>query len=179
MLNWMLTAACTVLVLIQSQEGKPAADTPPDTQPASRPSEFSTTLRRPEQANILKGLLRREERPEPVKPEDPDAASGEAETKVGADGKPLLLEGTLLVERPGRLVREEGRSKFVLHAEGDASAARSMEILPNQLLEAIEREAEAGFTEFVVTAEVTRYRDRNYLILLKILRRVGHGNLSP
>jgi len=46
-------------------------------------------------------------------------------------------------------------------------------------LEVMENEFETGVTEFVVTAELTRYRDRNYLLLRKCQRRISHGNLAP
>ncbi len=85
----------------------------------------------------------------------------------------------MLVERRGRLIHEDGRAKFVLYADATSQVPRTLEVIPNQLLEAMEREGRAGFNDFIVTAEVTRYKDRNYLILRKILRRVDHGNLGP
>jgi hypothetical protein len=54
-----------------------------------------------------------------------------------------------------------------------------MEFNKNRWLEAMEAEAEAGVTEFIISAEVTRYRGRNYLNLLKYRRQISHGNLTP
>ena len=179
MLRLVLTCLCAVLLMGQTED-KSAASKPAETQPTTRPATSNTVLRRPAQADILKNLLGRDERPAPIKPQEPQATTGPADRSGRLDetGQPLLLEGTFLIERPGRLLREEGRAKFVFLADGTNAAPRTMEILPNQLLETLEREAEAGFGEFVISAEVTRYKGSNYIILRKILRRVEHGNLG-
>jgi hypothetical protein len=179
MVRWILTCACAVLLMGQAQDKTPASQ-PAQTQSTTRPAPTNTVLRRPAQADILKNLLGRNERPTPIKPQEPQATSGPAGHGGGDEaGQAMLLEGTFLIERPGRLVREEGRAKFVFLTDGNSAAPRAMEIVPNQLLEMLERESEAGFSEFVISAEVTRYKGANYLILRKILRRVGHGNLTP
>jgi len=180
--RWILVIACTAMVAGQDTGHDPTVDDPPATQPASRPADSHSRLRTPTQADILKKLLALDRRPKPIRPVDPGAASGgEPDATAGFDpeGQPLLLEGTHLAERPGRLVHEAGRAKFVFHVDGSSRAPRTMEILENGLLEAMERQAEAGFDKFIISADVTRYRDRNYLLLRKILRRVSHGNLSP
>jgi hypothetical protein len=151
---------------------------PPTSQPESQPAERRTTLRKPAQADILKDLLEQQEmRVLPVQPrtfgESAQAAG------VGEDGQPLLIEGTSLVERPGRFVRETGASKLVFHVEGASQIPREMEVLENQFLETMEREAEAGFSDFIISGRVTRYRGRNYVLLTKVLRRTSHGNLGP
>ncbi len=178
MFAWILTALCSLTLLGQVEgQGQPASR-PADSQPSTRPADAAGTLRKPAQANILKGLLRQTERPEPIRPVEPSASQPGGAAR-DADGQPLLLEGTVLVERRGRLIHEEGHAKFVLYADAVSQTPRTLEVIPSQLLEAMEREAQAGFSEFIITAEVTRYKDRNYLMLRKILRRVGHGNVSP
>jgi hypothetical protein len=178
MLRWIIAAICPLLFVAQEQASRPATK-PAETQPASQPA--GTTLRNPEQIEILKNLLNRQDRAMPVRPQPAQKPGQEAPTSqaTDAEGHPLLLEGTFLSERPGRLVREEGRAKFVCYIDGGGQAPRAIEILESQLLEAMEREAEAGFSEFIVSGEVTRYRGRNYLLLRKILRRVDNGNLGP
>ena len=177
MFRWIL-ASTLLLPLLASPEGQTqGVPTPPESQPTSRPVD-GDTLRSPRQAEILKDLLRRADRPTPIQPRS-DEPRSPAEAGVGADGRPLLLEGTTLVERPGRLAHEDGQARFLFHLEGDEGAARSMQLLPCQLLETMEREAQSGFDEFIVTAEVTRYKGENFLLLRKVLRRTGHGNLSP
>ena len=176
MFPWILTTLCATVLVTQSEGSRQATTQPPASQPSTQ--DTSTTLRKPAQANILKGLLRQAERPEPIRPAESAAPKKGAVTK-GADGLPLLMEGTMLVERPGRLIHEDGRAKLVLFADTDSQSPRTVEIVPGQLLEAMEREERAGFSEFIVSAEVTRYKDRNYLVLRKILRRVGNGNVAP
>jgi hypothetical protein len=178
MVSWILSTLCAALLVVQNEGPSQTATRPADTQPDTRPADTSGTLRKPAQANILKGLLRQAERPEPIRPIEAAAPKGGAAAK-GADGLPLLLEGTMLVERPGRLIHEDGRAKLVLLADTNSQSPRTVEIIPSQLLEAMEREERAGFSEFIVSAEVTRYKDRNYLMLRKILRRVGNGNVAP
>ncbi len=176
MLRVLIVSACLVLVMGQTQNPPRATPTPADTQPTTRPAPTNTVLRRPAQAEMLKGLLQRGQRPTPIRPEEPGGTATPAGTTAGEG---LLLEGTFLVERPARLVQADGRAKLVFQTEGQPSGPRTMELIPNQLLEAMERESTAGFAEFIVTAEVTRYKGANYLLLRKILRRVEHGNLEP
>jgi len=171
----MLIGASCVLISQESsdQPGKPPASQP-TSQPASRPS-----LRHPVQARIYQELLRDTEQsqPMPVLPVDPETGR----TVADAEGRgPLLLEGTSLIERSGSLVRRGERADFRFEPSslGDGMPD-TMEILKNRWLEVMEREAEAGVTEFVISAEVTRYRDRNYLLLRKCRRRLSHGNLGP
>jgi hypothetical protein len=152
----------------QAADAKPAT-----TQPAKREG----TLRKPEQAQILEHLLGQKD----VVPLQPQTTPGRRpeQDAAGPGAQPLLLEGTLLVERPGRYVEQSGRAVFICRVDTEDSAPRKMPILENQLLETMEREAQAGFSEFIVSAEVTRYRGKNYLLLKKVLRRASHGNLSP
>ena len=169
--------AFTALLVAYPQE-KPKSDVKPtDSQPASRPTDSSPTLRKPAQAEVLRNLLAQQDRPVPVRPLPSGKAPAQA--SVGPDGQPLLLEGTFLVERPGRLTHEAGRAVFVFHGDGEHTGTRSMPILESQLLETIEHEADAGYSEFIVSGEITRYKGRNFLLLKKVLRRVANGNISP
>ncbi len=148
---------------------------------AERPAEpgAGPTFRRPAQAEVIEQLLRNRERSNLILPQDPDAVIVGGESAAAAPGQKLLLEGTMLVERAGRLVRDGEKSMFEFVSEAGDEHLHSMELLPSQLLEAMENEAEQGGETFIVSGEVTRYRGRNYLRLVKVLRRVGHGNLAP
>jgi hypothetical protein len=178
MLRLIIAAICS-LALAQQPTSQPAsepAESQPSTQPATRP-----TVRDPEQVEILKTLLNRQDRAMLVRPQAPEKPGQEMPTSQATDpeGNPLLLEGTFLSERPGRLAHEDARAKFICYVDSGGQSPRTIEILPSQLLEAMEREAEAGFSDFIVSGEVMRYRGRNYLLLRKILRRVDNGNLGP
>ncbi|MEP0848528.1 MAG: hypothetical protein HRF50_17110 [Phycisphaerae bacterium] len=144
------------------------AESRPTTSPAR-----SAAMRKPEQARILEQLIRDAERPRPI---IPDATAAQARGK--ATNGSLLLEGTMIVERAGRLIRAGEQLLLETRLDGQDSP-RKLPLVPNAWLEAMEGEAAAGNTEFIVTAEVTRYRGQNYLIIRKARRQVAHGNLSP
>jgi len=170
-------AAASVLVAIVSLAQQPKTE-PPASQP-----EKAAQPRRPQlpgQAQIYEQLLRGTERVRPpIMSVDPDNPQGPpAETK---DASGLIIEGTILFERRGRLVRsgENTAFRFPVGELGENTSPVTLEFNKNGLLEAMEREAEAGVPEFVVTVEVTRYHGRNYLNLLKYRARIDHGNLSP
>jgi len=174
MVRWTFVTLLTVLLAGPAEDQRTPTSQPAESQPTSRPAG-STTLRRPAQADVLRNLIGEQDRPKPVAPVEP----GKKEAKEGAAAGATLLEGTQLVERPGRLVHEDGRAKFLFTAEVGAAGPRSMAILESQLLETMEREAETGFPEFIISGEVTRYHGNNYLLLRKVLRRTSNGNLSP
>jgi hypothetical protein len=169
----MLVAAGYALAPQQeTNEGdQPSADQP-ESQPAVR-----TLPRNPRQAQIFEALLGDTQRPRgPTILSQEPGSSGE----LPEGSASLFLEGTRLSERPGRVVRSDGQSLFHFKPGSISEGAPDViEFNKNGLLEAMEAEADAGVMEFIISAEVTRYRDRNYLNLLKYRRQVSHGNLSP
>lgn len=170
----LVAMSCALCLQEGPDAGQQPSSSEPTSQPATRPS-----LRHPVQARIYEELLRDAEqsRHTPLLPVDPETGRTAAET---GSGVPLLLEGTVLIERAGQLIRSGDRSEFRFEPGGRAGeTSDTMEILKNRWLEAMEREAEAGVQEFVISAEVTRYRDRNYLLLRKYRRPISHGNLGP
>ncbi len=177
-----MTAKFAVLALVFVFWPGPQESPPKENPPASQPVRSAPPARRtPKQVEILQNLLRDRERPAPIVSHHtsdkglvpiPGARTAEG-------GRPLILEGRTLVERSGRLVLEDGTSFFVLTLEGEKEP-RKMQLLPCELLEALERAAATSTSnEFVISAEVTRYRGANYLLLRKVLQRVGNGNLRP
>ena len=76
-------------------------------------------------------------------------------------------------ERDGHLQRDEstGRWRFVFHPrDGDDRPVAAMEILPNEFLAEMERIAAGqapARTVFHISAEVTLYRGRRYLLIRK------------
>ena len=176
----LLIALAFTLVSAAPQE-PPAPIPPADSQPTSQPAGSGSSLRKPQQAEILRKLLLQREPTQPILP-TPDAttpAETASQPATGTSPGQLLVDGTFIVERSGRLVIENNRALFVFHVDGDNLDLPAMELNPNQLLETMEREAELGFTDFVISAEVTRYRGHNFLNLRKVLRRIEHGNLGP
>ncbi len=171
-----LVAIALILAVPQQPPGEPVVDAPPVTsQPAVDP-------RNPTQAEIYRELLQEEERPTRILPTDPgraEAASPSLSGPRALRNSTLILEGTLIVDRPGRLLLSDSTSTFRFAATDDARFSRPLPLNKNGLLEAMEREAEMGADDFFITAKVARYRGENYLTLLKYRRQVPHGNLSP
>ena len=176
LLATLIAGAC---VLDPPQEDVAAAK-PGESQPASQPAGQTVSPRNPTQARILQELLRDAEQTRPTPILSDPGVEEDSPAGVGDGQKSLLPDGYGLVERPGRLVRSGERVKFHFTSGSPAGDAPDvMEFNKNRWLEAMEAEAEAGVTEFIISAEVTRYRGRNYLNLLKYRRQIAHGNLSP
>ncbi|MFQ5807708.1 MAG: hypothetical protein ACE5I3_14780 [Phycisphaerae bacterium] len=175
MVRLPLATLIAVSAALAPQQAKKQTAETPTSQPASQPAARASP-RSPRQAQIYRALLGDTERP-PPKPILPvsENAPGVAEADAS-----LLPEGAVLMERPGRLMRSAGRAVFHFKPGSPAEGApETMECNKNGLLEAMEAEADAGVKEFIISAEVTRYRGRNYLNLLKYRRQVAHGNLGP
>jgi hypothetical protein len=148
-----------------------------DSQPATGPDGRRT----PKQVDLLRDLLRERERPAPIIPSrERTAAQTQRRTLpgLGARDPQLLPDGAMIVERPARLLVDEGRPRLLLTLPGE-DQPRSLELNRNEWLEALERAASGGTGEFVITAEVSVYRGANFLLLRKVLERVPNGNLAP
>jgi len=178
MIRWIAITVFGLILTAQVQESptpeKPEAD---EKKPTSQPTTQPSARRTPEQARILEGLLTARDRPAPIKPTPQPPSAHTPAAPAQPEG--LRVEGTFIVERPGRLTRQSGRSVFTFNPSDGPKKPVSMLILENQLLEIMEREAAAGFSEFIISAEVTTYRSQNYLLIRKVLRRTSHGNIGP
>lgn len=159
----------------RSQDG--AAPQAPASRPASQPASRDAGYRKPIQARELEPLLRGQEA-RPVLPTPVGREQELASARRAAEAA-LFLDGEPLVDRPGRLVRRGERCEFVFRLDDTSQKTATLELHRNQLLEAMEDEAESGATEFIVSGEITRYRGTNGLLLRKVLRRVSNGNVAP
>ncbi len=170
-------AAALMFVLANSawQSGEPPESQPVATQPAAPSASAPSGLRRPEQIRILEELLREQDSPRAIEPIAPQAA-GRAAGSVSTQAP--LLEGTMLWARTGRLVQSGGGAEFEFLSK-EAGYPDSIRLLPNSLLELMERDSELGVTEFVVSGEITAHRGANYLLLRNVTRRVPNSNLAP
>lgn len=166
-----MARCCVALIfaLMLPQADEPVATTQPTSQ---------ATPHTPPQADIYRQLLREEERPTRILPTNP-AAPTETSSAPSMSASGLMLDGTLLVDRPGRLIRVDDRSMFRFSASGEEGLSSTLELNKNGLLEAMERESELNGGEFYVTVVVSQYRGSNYLTLLKYRRQVSNGNLAP
>jgi hypothetical protein len=98
-----------------------------------------------------------------------DATSGPGAVAPGATPRVVLREGTLLLDRVGRLTRgEDGRTlEFTLDADGRGMADAPLILLPNRKLMQLEGQVQSSYRDLRIRAsgEVMEYRGRNYLLL--------------
>lgn len=179
----LIIGAATLLVLgvaiAQDQPAAPqtrATEQADATDPnASEPN--APTGRKPFQDEILKALLQEQELPRVIRQQDPQRGTT---VKIGpmARDEATLLEGTMVVERPAQFTIANGKPQLSLTL-ADLNRTATLEVLPSKLLEALEREFESGVAEFIVSGEVTRYKEEAYILLRKVVQRVNNGNIRP
>jgi len=170
------TAATTA----QSPTTQPAPDTAvvvPTTQPARQ------TV--PSASEVLDQLLKTRPKHQPIEPVEPGvevrrSAAPSPSVSPNQDDLRLLPDGSMLVDRPGRLVREGDGWTFVIETAGEVVRERPLRLLPCRMLEQMEIAAAGGTAPviFVVSGEVTEYRGANYLLLRKLLVRRDMGNVQ-
>ena len=164
--------------------GAHAASAPQDSAPpaASQPTTQRSSLRKPTDAKLLSRLLREKEASTPILPVMPrDPIGGKLSgRRAAAEGRDARLpEGVMLSGRTGRLVRDGENTYFEFDALGPNRALKRMKILPNELLEQMERKLDQGAKTFRISAETTLYRRENYLLLKKEDAITSGGNLRP
>lgn len=149
----------TMTPVANPQSSETASEPPPERRP------------RPAQVDVLQDLLRDRERTRSVRPQFNELSPN------GFDGD-LFPEGSVTT-RAGRLVLGDGTTKFRFNSSDEKLGGRTFEVLKNAWLERMERDTQAGMTEFIVSGEVTRYRGSNYLLIRNYRRQVSNGNLTP
>ena len=93
----------------------------------------------------------------------------------------LAPEGSPVVRRVGRLVRQGEGWLLVSDSQRESAAEPPVAVLPNQVSETMIRETHKGATPlvFIVSGETTVYFGSNYLLPRVATRRVDLGNLRP
>jgi hypothetical protein len=97
-----------------------------------------------------------------------DETSGAGAVAPNAQPRTLLREGTLLLDRVGRLTRgEDGKLEFTIDADGRGMADAPLVLLPNRALARLEGAVQTSYRDLKIRAsgEVMEYRGRNYLLL--------------
>jgi hypothetical protein len=143
--------------------------------PATRPSDATTTVAPSESAGSLLDRMLPPGAPtaRPVAPATAATPTTRPGVAPGTPAHSVLREGTLLVDRTGRLARSADGSniEFVFDSDGTALKDPPVIILPNLKLLAMEQ-AVAGVNRdlrFRITGMVTEYRGRNYVLLDKVV----------
>lgn len=171
---------CCWIVLLVCFDG--ANLTQEQAAPASQPSATSrrSSLRTPAAIKMVERLLRKKGAKTPILPVAARGPIGNQQNRgQGARRDGLFLEGTQLTARTGRLIRDGKNAHFEFDALGPGRALRKLQIIRNSLLEKMEREAAAGIKAFKISAKVTLYKGRNYLLILNENPITTRGNLSP
>ena len=157
---------------VSSIPSAPVLTSIPSTQPAggaaTRPANQSAEamLRQMLQPQ---GQTAQPLKPLPDLPPAVDSTSGAGAVVPNAQPQPVAREGTLLLDRIGRLTPSaDGKSfELTLEADGVVLADPPLILLPNRKLMQLEDTVKASFADqrFRVSGEVTEYRGRNYLLL--------------
>lgn len=155
----------------QSAPGQPATQpvaAPPAPAPAAapaRPGEESAE-------EMLRQMLQPQgETAEPLRPSDkvPTGADEAAQEPPTATGRPLVREGTPLLDRVGRLTPSADGKSFQVAFESDGRGLTEppMILLPNRQLMQLENRLRTSYRDLKisVSGEVTEYRGKNYLLL--------------
>jgi len=154
----------------------------PSTQPADG-SQTPSSL--PSATEMIRALQRDRTIDVPIPPSLPadrpglESAGPLPEIVSGPEEGPLLPEGTFVVDRPGRLVREGDWWTLVFESADGRVPGQQLLLLPSRQLEIMEQTSRGGARSvvFIVSGEVTEFHGRNYLLLRKVLIRRDLGNL--
>jgi hypothetical protein len=144
--------------------GGAAATTRPAPAGANRSAEDQLRQMLQPQGNAARPLKPTQEAPPAV-----DVTSGPGAVAPGAATRPVAREGTLLLDRVGRLTRgDDGKNfEFVLDSDGRSMQDAPMVLIPNRKLMYLEDRVQGSYRDLKlrVTGEVMEYRGRNYLLL--------------
>ncbi|MBL1218876.1 MAG: hypothetical protein D8M59_15460 [Planctomycetes bacterium] len=108
---------------------------------------------------------------------------GAAGTRKTRTSKTIMPEGTIIVDRAGRMVRSDigGEWLFTFEADRNGKQDPPMVLMPCRRLERMEKlmEERADATVFRVSGQVFVYYDRNYLLPTWYQIPYERNNLSP
>lgn len=157
-------------VFISTSQARQTPATQPST-PSTRPSALPAD-------QLLSQMLRPNERASAtLKPqadsEVRDITTGRGATAPNAPQMPLLREGSFVVDRTGRLTRnnEGGGWEFTFDADGRTLKDPPMMILPNLKLQTMEDAVKGANRDlrFRITGVITEYRGRNAVLIEKVV----------
>ncbi len=131
-------------------------------------------------AEDVQAMLRRQRPDETVIPVGTDSLDGKP-TPIAGAGRTLLFDGSAVVNRPGRLIRQGTWWVLVSESDHPDHPEPPLRLLPNQGVEAMVRlsQGRAAGPVFLVSGEVTAFFGENYLLTRAVRHRMDMGNLRP
>jgi len=179
----------------------PPIERPVDAQPTSTPAAPSpagvkkpiatepTSEREPSAEEIIQQLMKSNPARAMVIPQTPEQISTSTddatEEKKGQESSLSNIstrwpEATLLIDRQGRLLaKSDNWWSLAFEDRGRKGSQKPIHLLPNRLLETAISLAGGGRqgVVFIISGEVTVYKQDNYLLLRKVLLQRDLGNL--
>ncbi len=182
-------ATLVALMLVWQGDASPAhAET---ATASSQPAKDETAVqpaRQPTAVEIMQELMKKRQSRPPIPPTRPErkvidplrTPTSRPGPGPKQEGYPLKPDGSMLVDRVGRLIQRPKGWFLVFESEGKVLREPPMQILPNRDLQTMEEYSANGTrpVKFRVSGEVTEYRGSNYLLVRKVLVVHGLGNLK-
>lgn len=111
-----------------------------------------------------------------------DSSRNRGSFSRGGKTRSDLKESAMIVDRVGRLVYDPDEQMWMFAFESDAShlTEAPIALLPCQLLEVMEKRTYQSTrrVKFRISGRVTKYQNRNYLLLRKLLLVFEQGNIG-
>jgi hypothetical protein len=158
-----------------TQPSIPAAAPTATTRPAAAPAPAATRPTNQSAEDMLRQMLQPQGqaaqplRPLPDLPPAVDSTSGPGAVTPYATTQRVVREGTMLLDRIGRLTPSADGKSFELRLESDGAALADppLVLLPNRKLMQLEDTVKNSYADqrVRVSGEISEYRGRNYLLL--------------
>ena len=161
-----LLAGLLITTTARGQTTQPASAAP-TTRPSSPANRSAEDMLR--QMLQPQGQAAQPLKPIPDLPPAIDGTSGPNAVDPNATTQPVTSEGTLLLDRIGRLTpAADGKSfELTLESDGVTLSDPPLVLLPNRKLMQLEDQVQNSYADqkVRVSGEITEYRGRNYLLL--------------
>ncbi|MGD2108670.1 MAG: hypothetical protein PVI86_04695 [Phycisphaerae bacterium] len=146
------------------------------TVPESDTDETASTLTDASAEDVLKIMRKQRLEQRTVLAEEPQTPK--RIRAIDPAAPPPIPEGTPVVSRPGRLVRQGDWWTFVFESDHLDRPEPPLKLLPNQTLELMARSTTRGEPGlvFLLSGEVTAFDAENYLLPHMAVRRTDTGN---
>jgi hypothetical protein len=171
MMSWLSIASAQTTRSAPTATTQPALATPapiasPATRLVNRSAEDMLRQMLQPQAQAAQPL---QPLPDLPNPNAIDQTSGDNAVAPGATTQPLTAEGTILLDRIGRLTPgADGKTfEFTLESDGVVLADPPLVLAPNKRLEQLEQRVQNSYGDIKlrVSGEIMEYKGRNYLLL--------------